>query len=137
MLDHTGQDRMEKAAKQTLGFCNHGVRLNNELNYRLFHYSPAPKLIIGQKDFFYEDIYVNEYTGKDFVGEKTVIDNVRALKTLQDSLHEKALSYSWCWNPAKSVFYRNIFPSSVEKACRPIMTVTAVNFGNRASDILT
>lgn len=114
MLDHTGQDRMEKAAKQTLGFCNHGVRLNNELNYRLFHYSPAPKLIIGQKDFFYEDIYVNEYTGKDFVSEKTVIDNVRAFKALQDSLHEKGIELLLVLEPGKVRF----MPEYLPKQCR-------------------
>lgn len=114
ILDHTWQEHSEDMTKQKLGFCNHGVRFINELNYRIFHYSPAPKLIIGQKDFFYEDIYVNEYTGKDFVGETTVIDNVRAFKTLQDSLHQKGIELLLVLEPGKARF----MPEYLPKQCR-------------------
>ena len=58
------QDNAEDATKQNIGFANNWVRLNNELNFKLFHYSSTEKLVLGKDDFFYEEIYITEYLGE-------------------------------------------------------------------------
>ena len=39
-------DDIEQWVKQHVGFCNHGVRLYNELNYILFRYSSSPSFML-------------------------------------------------------------------------------------------
>ncbi|MBP5206098.1 MAG: hypothetical protein J6Z44_04820 [Bacteroidales bacterium] len=107
-------DDIEQWVKQHVGFCNHGVRLYNELNYRLFRYSSAPKLIIGQDNYFYENIYLNEYTGQDFVGEAVIKNNIVQFKQLQDSLHEKGIELLLVLEPGKA----RCMPEHLPRRCR-------------------
>lgn len=86
LRSHQFQNDAETLTKRKIGFCNHAVRLYNEFNYRTFHYSSAPKLILGRKDCFYENIYIDEYTGKDFLGNDVIEQNVIKFKMLQDTL---------------------------------------------------
>jgi len=86
---HQTQNEFESLTKQNIGFCNHAVRLYNEFNYRVFHYSSAPKLILGKQDCFYENIYIDEYTGKDFIGNDSIEQKVIRFKRLQDNLLKK------------------------------------------------
>lgn len=86
LRNHQFQNNAESIAKQKLGFCNHAVRLCNEFNYKAFHYSSAPKLILGKQDCFYENIYIDEYTGKDFIGNGIIEQHVIKFKNLRDTL---------------------------------------------------
>ncbi len=107
-------DDIEQCVKQHVGFCNHGVRLYNELNYRLFRYSSAPKLIIGQDDYFYENIYLNEYTGQDFVGEAVIKNNIVQFKQLQDSLHARGIELLLVLEPGKA----RVMPEHLPRRCQ-------------------
>ena len=107
-------DDIEQYVKQHVGFCNHGVRLYNELNYRLFHYSSAPKLILGRDDYFYENIYLNEYTGQDFVGEEVIRNNIEQLKLLQDSLHARGIELLLVLEPGKA----RCVPEHLPRRCK-------------------
>lgn len=86
LRNHEFQNQTESRSKQQIGFCNYAVRIYNEFNYRAFHYSSAPKLILGKQDCFYENIYIDEYTGKDFIGNDDIERNVIKFKKLQDRL---------------------------------------------------
>ncbi|MBO4504669.1 MAG: hypothetical protein J5730_07670 [Bacteroidales bacterium] len=114
MLYLGSHDRDEMLVKQSVGGCNHAVRLYNELNYRLFKYSSAPKLIIGQDDYFYENIYIDEYQGKDFVGEAIVRDNLLKFKRLQDSLHSHGIEFLLVLEPGKA----RCMPEYLPRRCR-------------------
>jgi len=114
-LDQTFQRDAEQQFKHKVGFCNHAVRVNNELNYRLFHYSSAPKLVLGQEDYFYEDIYLNEYAGKDYVGETTIINNVKRFKHLQDSLKQEGKHLLLIIEPSKARVVPEHLPSRCHK----------------------
>lgn len=115
MRSHKTQDLLESQAKQSVGFCNHAVRFHNELNYRLFHYSSAPKLILGRDDYFYENIYIDEYTGKDFVGTRTIRDNVQQLKTAQALLEQKGIHLLLVIEPSKAWHLPEHLPSAYHR----------------------
>lgn len=108
----------ESMAKQRVGFCNHGVRLYNELNYRLFHYSSAPKLILGKEDCFYENLYLDEYMGKDFIGEDVIRNKVILFKHLQDSLHRQGTELLLILEPGKARFEPEFLPNGCKKGER-------------------
>ncbi len=115
ILDHTWQQKAEEAIKQQLGFSNHGVRLINDLNYRCFHYSNAPKLVIGRHDYFFEDIYLDEYMGKDFVGEDTIQSNIFKLKQLQEYFHQQGQELLLILAPGKARYMPEELPTYVFK----------------------
>lgn len=117
--NHRFQDFMETMAKQNSGFCNWGVRLYNELNYRIFHYSNAPKLILGKDDCFYEDIYVNEFTGQDFSNDSIILSNLLKLKTLQQILKNKYnIDLLWVVEPGKVRYLPENLPETYKSNCR-------------------
>lgn len=108
---HVFQNEAEEAAKQNAGFCNWAVRLYNELNYKIFNYSNAPKLIIGKADCFYEDIYCNEYSGKDFSGDSVIQDNLLKLKHCQELLKSACgVDLLWVLAPGKVRYCPEFLP---------------------------
>ena len=107
---HSVQDNLEQLAKEHVGFCNWNVRLNNELNYRLFHYSNAQKLILGQHNYFYENIYIEEYLGKDFSGDSIIKQNVIKLKRLQEILDQKGIKLLLVLEPGKVRYMPEYLP---------------------------
>ena len=80
------QDKVESACKNNIAFSNYWVRAHNELQYRLFRYTATEKLVLGKNDFFYEEIYITEYLGRNFIGDNLMKKRVLALKKLQDIL---------------------------------------------------
>lgn len=115
MLYLGSHDRDEMLVKQSVGGCNHAVRFYNELNYRLFKYSAAPKLIIGQDDYFYENVYVDEYQGKDFSGDDVIRNNLIKFKELQDSLHHQGIELLLVFEPGKARCMSEYLPQRCRK----------------------
>lgn len=115
ILDHSFQNQAEEQIKHTVGFCNHGVRFYNQLNYDLFHYSAAPKLILGTDDYFFENIYVDEYTGRDYVGENVIARNVERFKQLQDRLAQEGTTLLLVIEPSKAWYMPEKLPHKCTK----------------------
>lgn len=116
LRSHQFQNEAETHAKQKIGFCNHAVRLYNEFNYRTFHYSSAPKLILGKQDCFYENIYIDEYTGKDFLGSSIIEQNIIKFKQLQDTLLKRYGKHLiLVLEPGKVRFEPEFLPHGYEK----------------------
>lgn len=109
-MQHSAQDELELCVKQKLGGCNYAVRFYNELEYRLFHYSSAPKLILGKDDYFYENIYLDEYTGKDFSGKDVIVSNVQSFKNLQSELAKRGVTLLLVIEPSKARYLPEYLP---------------------------
>lgn len=80
------QDKIESACKNQVAFGNYWIRAHNELQYRLFRNTATEKLVLGKNDYFYEEIYITEYLGHNFIGEEFMAKKVQALKKLQEIL---------------------------------------------------
>lgn len=80
------QDKVESACKNNIAFSNYWIRAHNELQYRVFRSTVTEKLVLGKNDFFYEEMYITEYLGHNFIGEDLMRKKVLALKKLQDIL---------------------------------------------------
>ncbi|PKP21981.1 MAG: hypothetical protein CVU04_00295 [Bacteroidetes bacterium HGW-Bacteroidetes-20] len=85
-LENIFQDKVESACKNHIAFNNYWIRAHNELQYRLFRISATEKLVLGKNDFFYEEMYITEYLGRNFIGEDLMNKKVQALKKLQEIL---------------------------------------------------
>ena len=63
------QEDADQLIRQNIGLSNYWVRLHNEINFKMFRYSNTEKLVLGKNDCFYEEIYITEYLGHNYIGE--------------------------------------------------------------------
>ena len=102
---HKWQNAAETRVRQHVGCSNSWVRLHNELNFRLFRHTQAEKLVLGKNDCFYEEMYITEYLGRNYIGEDFVKMKVDNLKRLQTLLHEKyGIELLLVFEPGKAHF---------------------------------
>lgn len=85
----SAQVELERSFKSNIGFSNTWIRLINELNYRAFRYTDAEKLVLGKDDFFYEEMYITEYLGRNFIGDTYLQKKIKSLKKLQQILKDQ------------------------------------------------
>lgn len=99
------QTEIERIIKQNIGFSNHWIRFNNELNFRLFRYTNAEKLVLGKHDNFYEEMYITEYLGRNYIGDRYIQKKVILLKRLQRLLKDKyGVTMLLVFEPGKAHF---------------------------------
>lgn len=106
------QDQTEKYLSQQFGFRKTVLRLRNQFYFSVFDQSPDAKLYLGKNNMVYENLYVDEYFGNTWAGEKHIHDMTTDLKRLQDSLarHHKMLYIVIA--PSKAFYYaENLSPS--------------------------
>lgn len=83
------QEDADQFIRQNIGLSNCWVRLHNEINFRMFRYSNTEKLVLGKNDCFYEEIYITEYLGHNYIGEYFIRKKVENLKRLQKILEKQ------------------------------------------------
>lgn len=83
------QENADKVIRQNIGLSNYWVRLHNEVNFRVFRYSNTEKLVLGKNDCFFEEIYITEYLGHNYIGKYFIQKKVANLKRLQELLEKQ------------------------------------------------
>ena len=76
-LNGSLQANADEQVRREIGLGNYWIRAYNELNYRLFRYTNAEKVVVGKEDCFYEEMYITEYLGRNFIGEDLVREKVK------------------------------------------------------------
>ena len=111
VLSNTFQDKVESACKNKIAFGNYWVRFHNEWQYRLFRASATEKLVLGKEDYFYEEMYITEYLGHNFIGDRLMKKRVEALKRLQEILKsEYNIDLIPVLEPGKAFFSPEFIP---------------------------
>lgn len=97
------------------GFRPDFVRIYNQLKFWIFKTSVNENVVIGKENYLYEQNYINEYFGTNYVGEEKINNNVRDLKELQDSLASRGIFLFTVFAPGKGSFYPEYIPESAVK----------------------
>lgn len=92
------------------------VRLNNQLAFTLFKKAKANGVIIGKKNYLYEENYLRAYYGQDFIGVDSIANRMTRLKFIQDELAKQNKTLLVLFAAGKGSFYPEYFPSSYEAA---------------------
>jgi len=71
---------------ENFGCRNTLVRLNNQLNYSLFHTTNAREVVIGKENYLYEEKYILGYLGRNSIGAEKNKVKIEKLKKIQDTL---------------------------------------------------
>lgn len=119
---HEWQNSIEDQVKHHIGCANSWVRLHNELNFKLFRHTNAEKLVLGKNDCFYEEMYITEYLGHNYIGKDFVDKKVENLKRLQTLLHEKyGIELLLVFEPGKAHFC----PENIPDRYQPTVKTTS------------
>lgn len=110
------QTQIEKYLNQNFGFRNFLVRLNNQLKYSFFNKAQANGVIIGKKNYLYEESYINTYYARDFIGKDKIEEQMQKLHVIQDSLESYGVDFLLVFAPGKASFYPEYIPDKYDNS---------------------
>lgn len=107
--------RMNDYVEQNIGLRPTLVRINNQLDYSLYRLPHSQGVLVGKDGQLFEEDYITEYLGRNFIGQKTIARKTEQLKFLQDYLkREKNIDLVVVLSPSKVRFYPEDIPDSYE-----------------------
>ena len=104
------QLKKEKYLNESFGFRNLFIRINNQIAFSLFNVAKANGVIIGKKNYLYEESYIKAYNGTDFVGVDSITNRMMKLKIIQDSLSKLNKTIIVVFAAGKGSYYPEYFP---------------------------
>ena len=106
----TYQEKKENYLNESFGFRNWFVRINNQLAFSLFNKARANGVVVGKKNYLYEENYIKAYYGTDFVGYDSILHRMQRLKFVQDTLMKLNKDLILIFAAGKGSFYPEFFP---------------------------
>jgi hypothetical protein len=88
VLNGEYQEKVGKNVKENIGFRSLFVRINNQIDFSLFHKTNATSVLFGKDDYLFEQVYIDAYYGNDFKGEKFIKNKVYKLAKVVDTLEK-------------------------------------------------
>lgn len=109
------QEQQEAYLNETFGFRNLFVRINNQLAFSVFNKAKANGVIVGKKNYLYEENYIKAYFGTDFIGNDSINNRMQRLKFIQDTLAKLNKTMMLVFAAGKGSFYPEYFPDKVKR----------------------
>ena len=80
------QEAMVKQSAQKTGFRNTLIRVANHLDFSLLQKLHAEKAILGKDNYLFEEGYIIDYIGKNYLGESYIKESLHQFKIARDIL---------------------------------------------------
>ena len=103
------QAAKEPYLKSILGFRSFLIRIHNQLDYTFFKITHSDGIIVGKDNVLFQDMYINAYCGRDYVGHNTLSNQVDKYILLQNQLSEQGIDLYLIIAPGKA----SIFPENI------------------------
>lgn len=113
-FDKSFQDGFEKWWDNRLGLKGYFVKTDNQINFWLFreiHQKTNQKIIVGKDNYLFEKNYIDSLIGRDYQSIEKIREKVKKLKTLQELLARRGISFVLLIAPSKASFYPEYIPS--------------------------
>jgi hypothetical protein len=133
-LDGRFQKNYESFHDQNFGLRNFFIRMFNRFDFTLFRKTHGD-IIIGKDGYFFQGGYIDEVTGKNFVGDTSMEYTVKNLKTIQNFLDSKNITLLTILAPGKTYFYNEYLPNYVTKNASPNRNYYSFLKYNKQEDI--
>ena len=104
------QGKKEKYLNESFGFRSLFIRINNQFAYWFYNKINANGVLIGKKNYLYEENYIKAYYGTDFIGIDSITKKVQMLKFIQDTLSKLNKDILIVFAAGKGSFYPEYFP---------------------------
>lgn len=112
------QNDFNKSLEANIAYRNYLIRLINQLDYTFFKQTTTNKAIIGKSDCLYEEGYILDYIGANFLGKDSIDNLLQKTKKLQLFLKtHKNIDLIIVFEPGKASFFPEYIPDKykVEK----------------------
>lgn len=107
------QEGKNKYLNDNMGFRPDVVRLNNELDNRLFRKLHANGVVMGKNGCLYEQGYIDEYTGLEYQNDSIIRRGLIRLKRVQDTLERLGKTFVFVEAASKAYYYPDLFPPGI------------------------
>jgi hypothetical protein len=114
------QLRTDAYLAENFGCRNELIRVNNQVNYSLFHTINAAEVVEGKNGVLFEYKYIEAYTGREKVDEAALDNRVMKVSALQDYFMRKGKFFAPIIYPGKASF----FPEFIPDTCKVVSTRT-------------
>jgi len=105
------QEKFNKYIEEHIGFREFFIRLNNQLDFNIFKIAHAEGVVVGKKNYMFEEDYLLEYNGELFIGKIPIERKVRQIKFLQDYLKKTYnIDLIPVFEPGKASFFPEYIP---------------------------
>lgn len=104
------QEQEEKYLNETFGFRSLFIKINNQIAFTLFNQAKANGVIIGKKNYLFEENYIKAYYGDDYIGYDSIKHRMQYLKYIQDTLTKLNKNIILVFAAGKGSFYPEYFP---------------------------
>lgn len=104
------QKKKEDYLIDSIGFKNEMVRINNQMAYSLFNIPRAKSIVLGKQEYFYEQNYIDEFNGLNFIGDDSIKSIVKRLAEFRNILEGKGKKLFFVIAPGKASFYPEYIP---------------------------
>jgi hypothetical protein len=108
--DESFQKTKEKFLNQNMGFRNFLVRLNNQIYYSIFDQAKANSVVVGKDGYLFEESYIKDYTGANFVGQRRVDEVTRRLVAIDSAFRAAGKILLVVFPPGKASYYPEYIP---------------------------
>lgn len=110
-FDDRFQEAMNKAYAQKMGFRNTLIRVANHLDFLALRKLHADKAILGKDNYLFEEGYIIDYLGRNYMGSHYVRENMRRFKMAQDILKKRYnIDFILVLEPGKAGTYPEKIP---------------------------
>jgi hypothetical protein len=90
------------------------IRIKNQVEYTLFDKVNISGGILGKDNYLYENVYIDSYYGRDFLGEQKLRSYVEKIKFVQDTLRKLNKEFIYIQCPGKASFFPEYIPDSLK-----------------------
>lgn len=108
--DLSWQENFNKYINDNFGFRTWCVRLINQIRYSFFSHTTAPGVVVGKKGELFIESYIDDYIGRNYIGQSKIEENVSKIKRLQDSLSARGKDLIVVFAPGKASYYPELIP---------------------------
>jgi len=110
-FDGSYRDEKSRYLADNTGFRADMVRLNNQVEYSLFHILHGNWGVTDSDHCLMQPLYIRPYYGKDFEGYAVIHEKLRKLKAVQDTLSQMGKSLILVHAACKAFFYPEYIPA--------------------------
>jgi hypothetical protein len=110
--DLSWQEDFGKYVNDNFGFRTWCVKLINQIRYSFFNHTKAPGVVVGKKGELFIESYIDDYIGRNYIGQSKINENVTKIKRLQDSLSARGKDLIVVFAPGKASYYPELLPDN-------------------------
>jgi len=108
------QNKYSEYKDETFGLRNWFVYFFNQIDFSLFSKTHAD-VIVGREGYLFQGGYIDEVTGKNFIGDSAMKKNVDRIKRIENYLNRKNIFLMTVLAPGKSDYYQEYLPAYYAK----------------------